>query len=96
MEIVQIDLALRLELVDEIKETEGEHSTRAMPGGRKPAGTKKLDATIARPTFTSVFTKAVGDPNRMDARDIEERESSWRGGENTWVTNRVSKLIGHA
>ena len=87
MEIVQIDLALRLELVDEIKETAGEHSTRVMPGGRKPVSTKKLDVTIARPTFTSIFTKAVGDPNCMDARDIKERESSWRGGENTWVIN---------
>ena len=82
--------------MDEIKETEGEHSTRVMPGSRKPAGTKKLDVTIARLMFTSIFTKAVGDSNRMDTRDIKERESSWRGGENIWVTNHVSKLIGHA
>ena len=64
MEIVQINLVLHLELVDKIEEMESEYSTRTMPGGRKPAGTEKLDATIARLTFTSVVTNAVGDPNQ--------------------------------
>lgn len=67
MEIVQIDIALRLELVDEVEDTESECSTRAVPGGRKPASTEKLDATVARLTFAISVAKAVGDLNRMDA-----------------------------
>lgn len=42
MEVIQIYLALRLELVEEVKEAKGENSAGASPGTWKPAGTKKL------------------------------------------------------
>jgi hypothetical protein len=64
MEIIQVDLAPGLELVEEIKERKCEGGTRARPRGRKPAGTKKLNTAVAR-WYTVGVTEAVGDPHGM-------------------------------
>lgn len=81
MEIVQIDLAPRLKLVDEIKKSEGEGSARAIPGGRKPPDTKKLSTAAARLLLTVAVAEAVGDPYDLDPRDVENCERCWLRGE---------------
>jgi hypothetical protein len=55
-----------LKLVSEVEEAESESSARAVPGGRKPPGTEKLDATIAR-LYAVLVTKTVVNPDSMDA-----------------------------
>jgi len=92
IEVVQINLAPGLKLMDIIEEPEREGGARAIPGSWKPSGTKELNATVAR-LFTVVVAKAVSDPHSMRSGDIKEREVKGRGGEGAWVVNVVTELI---
>ena len=76
-----------------VKEAKSESGTRAVPRGRKPPGTEKLDTTIAR-LYAVVVTKTVGNPDGMDTRDVEEYEVDWKGRERAWVANVVAELVG--
>ena len=93
IEVIQIDLAPGLKLMDEIEELECEGGTRARPGSRKPSGTKELDAAVAR-LCAMIVTKAVSDPHRMRPRNVKEREADGRGGERAWIADAVAELIG--
>lgn len=91
MKVVQINFTLRLELVNEIEETESKGGAGAMPGGWKPADTKKLGTPIAGPLL---FTKAVGDPNHVDAGSIKDCEVGWFRGKGTLIVDGMAELIG--
>ena len=94
MKVIQIDLALRLQLVQEIKKTKGEGSTGAMPGGRKPTYAKKLSPTIAGSSLRAGGTEAVDHPNCVDARGVEEREVRRLGGKGALIVDALVELIG--
>jgi hypothetical protein len=48
VEVVEVHFTLRLELVEEIEETERKDSARAIPSCWKPAGAKELTAAMGR------------------------------------------------
>ena len=93
IEVIQVDLAPGLELMDKIKELECEGSARARPGSGKPSDTKELDATVAR-LYTVVVAKAISNPHCMRSRNIEEREGNGRRRKDAWIAGVVAKLIG--
>ena len=76
-----------------VEEAKSESGTRAVPRGRKPLGTEKLDATIAR-LYAVVVTKTVGNPDGMDTRNVEEYEADWTGRERAWVVDVMAELVG--
>ena len=90
MEVIQVDLALCLKLVDEIEKTEGEGSAGVRPRGWKPSNVKQLNMAVA----SVVATKTIGNSYIVYTRHIEKREADWFGGERTGVVNTVTKLVG--
>lgn len=74
IEVIQIDLAPGLELMDEIKEPECEDSARARPGSWKPSDTEELNVMVAR-LYTVLVAKAVSDLHWMCSGNIKECEA---------------------
>ena len=92
MEVVQVDLASCLKLVDEIEKMEGEGSARARPKGWKPLNAKQLNTAVA----SVVATKTIGNLYIVYTRHIKKCEADGFGGERTGVVNTVTKLVGCA
>jgi hypothetical protein len=67
MEVIQIYLALRLELVKEVKEAKGENGAGASPGCWKPTDTKEL--TTEGVGFRTAQT--VHNLDGVNTRDVE-------------------------
>ena len=93
MEIVKVDLALRLQLVQKVEETKGERSARFGPGSRKPSNTEKLDAPVVRFGKAVVVTETILDADRLRAGSIENCEWNGGGDDTTGTAGAMTKLI---
>jgi len=80
VEVVQIDLAVGLQFVEKIEETECRSGARTVPGGRKPPSTEQLDTGWSHKTIRSTAL-AVRNVDGVDASDVEHSERYWGGGD---------------
>ena len=73
--VIQTDLALRLELVEEVEKPESEHRTRSFPCCRKPPHTHELCTTESG--GTGLVTEAIANADGVNASGVEESEICW-------------------
>ena len=73
--VIQTDLALRLELVEEVKKPESEHRTRSFPCCRKPPHTHEL--CTMESGGTSLVTEAIANVDGVNTSGVEESEICW-------------------
>ena len=94
MEIVKVDLALRLQLVQKVKEMEGENSAGFRPGSRKPSNTEKLDTPVFRFLEAVFSAETILDLDLLRAGNIEKHELDRSGGDKTGTPRAMTKLVG--
>ena len=95
VDVIKIDLALGLNLVEEVKKTKRKDSVWTIPSCWKPADTKELATAGGVFCHLGIIALTVLDPNCMNARGVEKGKRYGNGQMMAGVFNVVAELMKH-
>ena len=95
VDVIKIDLALGLNLVEEVEKTKCKDSAWMIPSCWKPADMKELATVGGVFCCLGIIASTVLDPNCMNTRGVEKGKHYGNGWMMAGVFNVVAALMKH-